>query len=142
MATARTERELFTILETSAEPESSTECDSQESPLNLSADVKWLEIPNRKQDSDEEDEVREEEEEEEEVEEDGEGENGAAAAAAATEEAADAASFIAGGGCNIILVTGSNGIKHDEEDALPFLTPRLSGGGVWRVLLLLFVILD
>uniref|UniRef100_A0A8C8A3K3 Si:ch211-130m23.5 n=1 Tax=Oryzias sinensis TaxID=183150 RepID=A0A8C8A3K3_9TELE len=116
MATARTERELFTILETSsADPESSTECDSQESPLNLSADVKWLEIPNRKQDSDEEeeDEVREEEVEEEE--EDGEGENGFTAAAAAA-EAADAASFIAGGGCNIILVTGSNGIKHDEED--------------------------
>ena len=108
MATARKGRELFTILETSADTESTTVCDSQESPLNLSADVKWFEIPYRKPDSDEEDEVREEE--------DGEGENGFTSTAAAA-ETADAASFIAGGGCNIILVTGSsNGITHDEEE--------------------------
>ncbi|KAG8012101.1 PiggyBac transposable element-derived protein 4 [Nibea albiflora] len=107
MATARKGRELFTILETSADTESTTVCDSQDSPLNLSADVKWFEIPYRKPDSDEEDEVREEE--------DGEGENGFTSTAAAA-ETADAASFIAGGGCNIILVTGSNGIKHDEEE--------------------------
>lgn len=123
MATARKGRELFTILETSADAESGTVCDSQGSPLNLSTDrVKWFEIPYKKPDSDEEDdEVREEEEE---VVEDGGGgdaENGlagaaAAAAAAAEAEAADAASLIAGGGCNIILVTGSNGIKHDEEE--------------------------
>uniref|UniRef100_A0A8D3BVI7 Si:ch211-130m23.5 n=1 Tax=Scophthalmus maximus TaxID=52904 RepID=A0A8D3BVI7_SCOMX len=56
MATARKGRELFTILETSADAESSGACDGQESPLNLSADVKWFEIPFRKPDSDEEDE--------------------------------------------------------------------------------------
>lgn len=104
-------------METSADTESSTACDGQDSPLNLSADVKWFEIPYRKPDSDEEDDgVREEEEGDE-----GEGENGftstaAAVAAAAAAEPADAASFIAGGGCNIILVTGSNGLKHDEEE--------------------------
>nr|XP_043881872.1 piggyBac transposable element-derived protein 4-like [Solea senegalensis] len=92
MATARKGRELFTILETSADAESGTPCDSHDSPLNLSADhVKWFEIPYRKPDSDEEgDGVR--------------------------EETADAANLITGGGCNIILVTGSNGIKHDEEE--------------------------
>lgn len=112
MATARKGRELFTILETSADTESTTVCGGQDSPLNLSADVKWFEIPFKKPDSDEEDGVREEEEEE-----DGEGENGfTGTAAAAAAETADAASFIAGGGCNIILVTGSNGIKHDEEE--------------------------
>ena len=120
MATARKGRELFTILETSADAESSTACDSQDSPLNLSADVKWFEIPYRKPDSDEEDELREEEEEDDDDDGGGggEGENGftGAAAAAAAAETADAASFIAGGGCNIILVTGSNGIKHDEEE--------------------------
>ncbi|XP_068167873.1 piggyBac transposable element-derived protein 4-like [Antennarius striatus] len=117
MATARKGRELFTILETSADTESTTVCDSQDTPLNLSADVKWFEIPYKKPDSDEEDELRGEEEEEEEVvvEEDGEGENGFKNTAAAA-ETADAAGFIAGGGCNIILVTGSNGIKHDEEE--------------------------
>ena len=107
MATARKRRELFTILETSADTETTTICDSQESPLNLSADVKWFEIPFRKPDSDEEeDEVRED---------DGEGENGFTNTAAAAEETADAISFIAGGGCNIIFVTG-NGIKHEEEE--------------------------
>uniref|UniRef100_A0A3Q2GQU9 Si:ch211-130m23.5 n=1 Tax=Cyprinodon variegatus TaxID=28743 RepID=A0A3Q2GQU9_CYPVA len=110
MATARKGRELFTILETSADAESSTECDNQDAPLNLSADVKWFEIPNRKPDSDEE-----EDEETRGAAEDGEGENGVTSSAAAA-EAADAASLIAGGGCNIILVTGSNGIKHDDED--------------------------
>lgn len=114
MATARKGRELFTILETSADTESTAACDSQDSPLNLSADVKWFEIPYRKPDSDEEDELREEEEEEDGG---GEGENGfTSTAAAAAAETADAASFIAGGGCNIILVTGSNGLKHDEEE--------------------------
>uniref|UniRef100_A0A1A8CZE0 PiggyBac transposable element derived 4 n=1 Tax=Nothobranchius kadleci TaxID=1051664 RepID=A0A1A8CZE0_NOTKA len=114
MATARKGRELFTILETSADAESATECDSRDSPLNLSADVRWFEIPNRKPDSESEDEAGEVE--------DGEGENGfssssgSSSAAAAAADAADAASFIAGGGCNIILVTGSNGIKHDEEE--------------------------
>ncbi|KAK2837376.1 hypothetical protein Q5P01_014588 [Channa striata] len=122
MATARNGRELFTILETSADTESGSACGGQDSPLNLSADVKWFEIPYRKPDSDEDDGVREEEEEEEEDDGGGgggggggEGENGFPAAAAA-EAAADAASFIAGGGCNIILVTGSNGVKHDEDE--------------------------
>ncbi|XP_029019426.1 piggyBac transposable element-derived protein 4-like [Betta splendens] len=46
MATARNGRELFTILETSADAESGTACDGRDSPLNLSADVKWFEIPN------------------------------------------------------------------------------------------------
>ncbi|KAJ3604350.1 hypothetical protein NHX12_029091 [Muraenolepis orangiensis] len=113
MATARKRRELFTILETSADAETTTACDkSQESPLNLSADVKWFEIPFRKPDSDEEedDEAGEREEGD-----GGEGENGSANTAAAAAEAADTASFIAGGGCNIILVTG-NGIKHEEEE--------------------------
>ncbi|XP_056276028.1 piggyBac transposable element-derived protein 4-like [Pseudoliparis swirei] len=64
MATARKGRELFTILETSADAESSTVCDSQDSPLNLSADVKWFEIPYRKPDSDEEDDDDEHDEEE------------------------------------------------------------------------------
>ncbi|XP_046904701.1 piggyBac transposable element-derived protein 4-like [Hypomesus transpacificus] len=98
---ARKRRELFTILETSADTETTTVSDNEESPLNLSADVKWFEIPFRKPDSDEE--------EEEEVQDDGEG--GIEAAA----ETADTASFIAEGGCNIILVTG-NGIKHEEEE--------------------------
>nr|XP_049620046.1 piggyBac transposable element-derived protein 4 [Syngnathus scovelli] len=82
MATERNGRELFTILETSADTESSAASDGQEYPLNLSADVKWFEIPYKKPDSDEE----------------------------------DGASLVAGAGCNIILVTGSNGLKHDEED--------------------------
>lgn len=108
-------------METSADTESSTPCDGQDSPLNLSADVKWFEIPYRKPESDDEDGVREDDDEEEEEEEEedggsgcggGEAENGFAGAAAA----ADAASFLAEGGCNIILVTGSNGIKHDEEE--------------------------
>ncbi len=45
-------------------------------------------------------------------------ESAAAASAAEGEETADSASYIAGGGCNIILVTG-NGIKHEdyEEDS-------------------------
>ncbi|TNN28104.1 PiggyBac transposable element-derived protein 4 [Liparis tanakae] len=127
MATARKGRELFTILETSADAESSTVCDSQDSPLNLSADVKWFEIPYRKPDSDEEDEEDDDDDDEEVREEEddgggggggdgGEGENGFASAAEETEEAADAAGFVAGGGCNIILVTGSNGIQHDEEE--------------------------
>ncbi|XP_053726566.1 piggyBac transposable element-derived protein 4-like [Synchiropus splendidus] len=103
MATARKGRELFTILETSADTESSSVCDGRDTPPNLSADVKWFEIPDRKPDSDEEEgEVREEEEAV-----DGEGENGLSAAAA---EPADAGSL------NIILVTGtSNGLKHDED---------------------------
>ncbi|KAM4597687.1 piggyBac transposable element-derived protein 4-like [Polymixia lowei] len=61
MATARKRGELFTILETSADAETTTVCDSQESPLNLSADVKWFEIPFRKPDSDDEEEEDEEE---------------------------------------------------------------------------------
>lgn len=105
MATARKGRELFTVLETSADTESSSVCDSHDKPLNLSADVKWLEIPYKKPES-EEDEA-----------EDGEGENGFAAAADAAEhDAADTASVMSGVACNIILVTGSNGLKNDEED--------------------------
>ena len=103
---ARKKRELFTILETNADTETSTVSDSEDSPLNLSVDVKWFEIPFRKPDSDEE---------EDEVQEDGEeGENGFKSTAA-TEDTADAVSYIAEGGCNIILVTG-NGIKHEEEE--------------------------
>ncbi|XP_061623109.1 piggyBac transposable element-derived protein 4-like [Phyllopteryx taeniolatus] len=83
MATARNGRELFTILETSADTESSAACDGQEYTLNLCGDVKWFEIPYKKPDSDEEE---------------------------------DGASLAAGAGCNIILVTGSNGLKHEEED--------------------------
>ncbi|KAL0979753.1 hypothetical protein UPYG_G00189190 [Umbra pygmaea] len=101
---ARKRRELFTILETSADTETTTVSDSEDSPLNLSVDVKWFEIPFRKPDSDEE---------EDEVEEDEDRENGFKSTA--TEEAADAASYAAGGGCNIILVTG-NAIKHEEEE--------------------------
>ncbi|XP_028312825.1 piggyBac transposable element-derived protein 4-like [Gouania willdenowi] len=101
MATARKERELFTILETNADAESAAVCGGHDHPVNLSADVKWFEIPYKKPDSDEEEEGDEE------------GEDGLAAAEA---EAADAARLIAGGGCNIILVTGeTNGIKHDED---------------------------
>ncbi|XP_033828376.1 piggyBac transposable element-derived protein 4-like [Periophthalmus magnuspinnatus] len=111
MATGRKGRELFTILETSADTESSSVCVSQDSPLNLSADVKWFEIPYKKPDS-EEDEACEAEEE------DGEGENGFTAenAAATAQHDADAARLISGVPCNIIVVTGSNGLKHDEED--------------------------
>lgn len=113
MATARKEGELFTILETSADAESSSLCHSQDSPMNLSADVKWFEI--KKRDSDED--VEEEE-----------GENGYTVAAAAEEEegaattttadhdAADSDTLLAGAGCNIIVVTGSNGVLHEEED--------------------------
>ncbi|KAG7481247.1 hypothetical protein MATL_G00065090 [Megalops atlanticus] len=96
-------RELFTILETSADTERDSASDSEESPLNLSADVKWFEIPFRKPDSDEEEELEEDEEEEED-------EFKSVAAA----ETADTASYLAGGGCNIILVT-DNGMKHEEE---------------------------
>lgn len=102
-------------METSVDTESSSERHDRDSPLNLSADVKWFEIANRiKPDSDEEEALEDGEEEE-------EGENGLGGAA----EAADAASFVAGGGCNIILVTGSatNGIiKHDEEDYADYST--------------------
>ncbi|XP_013863760.1 piggyBac transposable element-derived protein 4 [Austrofundulus limnaeus] len=119
MATARNGRELFTILETSADTESSSERHDRDSPLNLSADVKWFEIANRiKPDSDEEEAL--------EVEDGEEGENGpSGGGGGGAAEAADAASLVAGGGCNIILVTGSatNGIiKHDEEDYADYST--------------------
>ncbi|KAJ8262971.1 hypothetical protein COCON_G00154280 [Conger conger] len=102
-------RELFTILETSADTERDSASDSEESPLNLSADVKWFEIPFRKPDSDEEEELEEDEEEDE-------------FKSVAAAETADAASYIAGGGCNIILVT-DNGIKHEEETEDSYYAP-------------------
>lgn len=112
---ARKRGELFTILETSTDTETNALSDSEDSPLNLPVDVKWFEIPFRKSESDEEDEELQENKGESEL------ESSAAAAAAETaegEETADSASYIAGGGCNIILVTG-NGIKHEdyEEDS-------------------------
>ncbi|XP_066512564.1 piggyBac transposable element-derived protein 4-like [Hoplias malabaricus] len=107
---ARKSGELFTILETNADGAVS---DGEERPLNLSVDVKWFEIPFKRPESDEEEEV-EEEEEDEEIVQDPELKS-AAAAAAAGEETVDAASFIAEGGCNIILVTG-NGITHEEYE--------------------------
>ncbi|KAG5280755.1 hypothetical protein AALO_G00063680 [Alosa alosa] len=99
---ARKRRELFTILETSADTETNTVSDGEECPLNLSVDVKWFEIPFRKPDSDSEEEELQENEGETEFK-----------STAAADETADSASYIAGGGCNIILVTG-NGIKHEE----------------------------
>jgi len=114
---ARKRGELFTILETSTDTETNALSDSEDSPLNLPVDVKWFEIPFRKSESDEEDEELQENKGESEL------ESSAAVAAAAAEtaegeETADSASYIAGGGCNIILVTG-NGIKHEdyEEDS-------------------------
>ncbi|KAL4623217.1 piggyBac transposable element-derived protein 4-like [Arapaima gigas] len=95
---ARKRRELFTILETDTERD--TLSDSRGS------DVKWLEIPFRKRDSDEEDEDDDDDEEDDD-EEDGFG--GAEALGAA-----DAGGYLAGGGCNIILVT-DNGAKQDED---------------------------
>ncbi|XP_061763246.1 piggyBac transposable element-derived protein 4-like [Nerophis ophidion] len=100
MATARDGRELFTILETSADAESSAACDGQEHPLNLSSGVKWFEIPFKK--------PGEEEEEDGEEDEEGEGENGDASTAAGSSL-----------GCDILVVTPrSNGVKHEEEDTL------------------------
>ncbi|KAJ8006131.1 hypothetical protein DPEC_G00125060 [Dallia pectoralis] len=89
-----TRRELFTILETSS-ADADTVPDGGETPVNLSMDVRWFEIP-----------FREPEEDEEQDEEDGERENGCRSAGGAEDTA--------GGRCDIILVTG-NGIKHEEE---------------------------
>jgi len=132
MATAGKRRELFTIVETSADAEAGLS--SQAAPLNLSAGVKWFEIPFPKPGSSDDDDDDGGDDGEVGVGE--ERENGSAAdmtaAATTTEEeedeeqqreeeeereAADAASFIAAaaGGCNIILVTG-NGVKHEEEE--------------------------
>ncbi len=109
---ARKRGELFTILETSTDTETNALSDGEDCPLNLPVDVKWFEIPFRKSESDEEDEELQENKGEPEL------ESAAAASAAEGEETADSASYIAGGGCNIILVTG-NGIKHEdyEEDS-------------------------
>ncbi|KAK1792017.1 hypothetical protein P4O66_001800 [Electrophorus voltai] len=72
-------------------------------PYDITENSKWFEIPFRQPESDEEEELQEDE---------GESELKSTAAA---EETADSASYIAGGGCNIILVTG-NGIKHEEYE--------------------------
>lgn len=107
---ARKRGELFTILETSPDTEANAASDCEECPGNLPVDVKWFELPFRELETDEEEEPEEEE-----------GECGlenttaAAAAAAVVEDAADSGDYVAGGGCNIILVTG-NGIKHDEYE--------------------------
>lgn len=100
---ARKRGELFTILETSADTEANAASDGEECPVNLPVDVKWFELPFREPESDEEEEPEEEE-----------GEKNTAAAAA-VEDSADSGEYVAGGGCNIILVTG-NGIKHDEYE--------------------------
>ncbi|KAK3514124.1 hypothetical protein QTP70_005125 [Hemibagrus guttatus] len=103
---ARKRGELFTILETSADTEANAASDGEECPVNLPVDVKWFELPFREPESDEEEEIEEEE-----------GESGLknTTAAAAVEDATDSGDYVAGGGCNIILVTG-NGIKHDEYE--------------------------
>ncbi|XP_060739707.1 piggyBac transposable element-derived protein 4-like [Tachysurus vachellii] len=104
---ARKRGELFTILETSADTEANAASDGEECPVNLPVDVKWFELPFREPESDDEEELEEEE-----------GESGlrnTTAAAAAAEDAADSGDYVAGGGCNIILVTG-NGIKHDDYE--------------------------
>lgn len=103
---ARKRGELFTILETSADTEANAASDSEACPVNLPVDVKWFELPFREPESDEEEEPGEEE-----------GESGLknTTAAAAVEDAADSGDYVAGSGCNIILVTG-NGIKHDEYE--------------------------
>lgn len=99
---ARKRGELFTILETSADTEANAASDGEECPVNLPVDVKWFELPFREPESDEEEEPEEEEGEK-------------STAAAAVEDSADSGEYVAGGGCNIILVTG-NGIKHDEYE--------------------------
>lgn len=105
---ARKRGELFTILETSADTEANAASDGEDCPVNLPVDVKWFELPFREPESDEEEELEEEE-----------GESGlkntTAAAAAEVEDATESGDYVAGGGCNIILVTG-NGIKHDEYE--------------------------
>ncbi|XP_066567992.1 piggyBac transposable element-derived protein 4 [Amia ocellicauda] len=104
---ARKKAQLFTILETSAETEKDPVSDSEAFPLNLSADVKWLEIPFRNHDTEDEEEEEDTEEEEEEEEEESAGEPGTGAA--------DAAALIAQGGCGIILVP-DRGLKQEDFD--------------------------
>ncbi|KAG7258425.1 hypothetical protein CRUP_029522 [Coryphaenoides rupestris] len=86
MATAGKRRELFTILETSADAEAGL---SQAAPLNLSAGVKWFEIPVPEPGDDDDDGGDEGDDDEEEVGVVGEkrGENGSGSGA---DDAADA----------------------------------------------------
>lgn len=89
--------ELFTILETNAETEKDTASNTESFPLNLSADVKWLEIPFRKR-VEEEDEYDENELR---------GEQAAAAAASGNTD----------GGCSILLGADSDFKYEDLDDS-------------------------
>ncbi|XP_015215521.2 piggyBac transposable element-derived protein 4-like [Lepisosteus oculatus] len=106
MAT-RKRGELFTVLETSAETDKDTVCDAASFPLNLSADVKWLEIPFRKPDREGEEGAEDEEGED--------GEEGFESETAAA--AADIATRVSAGSCKVILATDSEIKQEDSDDA-------------------------